>query len=86
MPVVLGDSALSRLATRYALEVGALVNLVEHPAVSMNTCRWRLQVMADHTDGQLDEMACIAAMARQMAGGHLREAELVSSSAATWAR
>ncbi len=70
-----GGTALSRLATRYALEVGALVNLVEHPAVSMNTCRWRLQVMADHTGGQLDEMACIAAMAREKAADDLRPSE-----------
>lgn len=78
VPVVLGDAARSRLATRYALEAGALVNLVEHPAVSMNTCRWRLQVMVDHTDQQVDEMVRIAALARQKASDHLQctDAEL----------
>lgn len=75
VPVILGGTALSRLATRYALEVGALVNLVEHPAVSMNSCRWRLQVMADHTGGQLDEMACIAAMAREKAADDLQPSD-----------
>jgi glycine C-acetyltransferase len=73
VPAVLGATALSRLATRYALEAGALVNLVEHPAVSMNTCRWRLQVMADHNDQQVDDMVRIAALARQKAASHLQQ-------------
>ena len=34
VPVVTGDSALSRLMTRHALQNGAIVNLVEYPAVS----------------------------------------------------
>ncbi len=71
VPAVLGDTALSRLATRHALEAGALVNLIEHPAVSMNTCRWRLQVMADHSLRQIDDMVQIAALARQKAAGDL---------------
>ena len=67
VPTILGDSALSRLATRYALEGGALVNLAENPAVSLNTCRWRLQVMADHTAAQIDRMVEVAGSAREKA-------------------
>jgi len=71
VPVLLGDNALARLMTRYALEANALVNLVEAPAVSRNSCRWRLQVMADHTPQQIDRMIEIAGQARTKAGAHL---------------
>ena len=71
VPVLLGNNALARLMTRYALEANALVNLVEAPAVSRNSCRWRLQVMADHTPQQIDRMIEIAGQARTKAGAHL---------------
>ncbi|TBR29166.1 MAG: aminotransferase class I/II-fold pyridoxal phosphate-dependent enzyme, partial [Reyranella sp.] len=71
VPAILGDSAISRLATRYALEGGALVNMAEHPAVPMNACRWRLQVMADHSDVQIGRMIDVAIAARARAGMHL---------------
>jgi glycine C-acetyltransferase len=71
VPVLLGDPALARLMTRYAMEAGALVNLVEAPAVSRNTNRWRLQVMADHTPAQVDRMVEIACQAREKALAHL---------------
>lgn len=64
VPVVLGPNALSRLITRHALAHGAVVNLVEYPAVSRNTCRWRIQVMADHTAEQIDSFIQIAVDAR----------------------
>lgn len=64
IPVFLGDNATSRLMTRYALENGAVVNLVEYPAVSRNTCRWRVQVMADHTKQHIDKFVQIAVAAR----------------------
>ena len=67
VPVVLGGGAISRLATRYAQENGAIVNLIEYPAVSRNNCRWRLQVMAEHTARQIDELVRIAARAREAA-------------------
>lgn len=72
VPVILGNGALSRLMTKHALRLGAIVNLVEYPAVSKNTCRWRLQVMAGHTTGQMDEFVRIACQARQLAGDELR--------------
>ena len=67
VPAILGNSALSRLATRYALDGGALVNLAEHPAVPMNACRWRLQVMADHNPVQIGRMVDVAIAARDQA-------------------
>lgn len=60
VPVLLGDNRLSRELTAATLEAGGLVNLVEFPAVARNACRWRLQVMATHTDEDIDEMVRIA--------------------------
>ena len=72
VPVELGSLAEARRMTRAALRLGALVNLVEHPAVSRSTARWRLQVMADHEPAQIDRMVEIAVAAReQVAEEHL---------------
>jgi len=67
VPVVLGHNAISRLITKHTLEGGGIVNLVEYPAVSKNTCRWRLQVMANHTDNQIRKFVDIATQARESA-------------------
>jgi 7-keto-8-aminopelargonate synthetase-like enzyme len=71
VPMLIGDVLLARLMTRYAVDFGGVVNLVEHPAVARNACRWRLQVMADHTDEQIDAMVEIAEKAREMAEMHI---------------
>jgi glycine C-acetyltransferase len=71
VPVILGDSALSRLMTRYALLAGGIVNLLEFPAVSRNTCRWRIRVMVDHTPAQIDLFIQIARSARDEETAHL---------------
>ena len=73
VPVVLGPNDLSRLITRYALTHGAVVNLVEYPAVSRNTCRWRIQIMADHTADQIDRFIQIAVEARTHAEREVEE-------------
>lgn len=73
VPVVLGNAALSRLMTKHCLQLGAVVNLVEYPAVSRNTCRWRLQVMATHTEEQITDFVRIAVQARHMAGQELAQ-------------
>ncbi|MBL0375306.1 aminotransferase class I/II-fold pyridoxal phosphate-dependent enzyme [Rhizobium sp. KVB221] len=70
VPMLIGDILLARLMTRYAVDFGGIVNLVEHPAVARNACRWRLQVMADHTDEQIDAMIEVAGKAREMAEMH----------------
>ena len=71
VPAILGNSAICRLATRYAFESGALVNMAEHPAVPLNACRWRLQVMADHTEVHISRMVDVAIAARAQADAHL---------------
>jgi glycine C-acetyltransferase len=67
VPVVLGNLRLSRLMTKFAIEMGGIVNLVEHPAVVTNRCRWRIQVMADHEAAQISEFVEIAKSARERA-------------------
>ena len=74
VPVILGDAPLSRLMTKHALALGGIVNLIEHPAVSRNTCRWRLQVMADHTEEQMASFVRIAEQARELALAELGRA------------
>lgn len=64
VPTRLGDMAAARWMTREVMANGALVNLVEHPVVSRNSTRWRLQVMADHKPGQIDRLVAIAIQAR----------------------
>ncbi|HVT48346.1 MAG TPA: pyridoxal phosphate-dependent aminotransferase family protein [Vicinamibacterales bacterium] len=56
VPVVVGNTAVTRLVTRSSAEAGLLVNLVEWPAVPVNGTRLRLQVMATHSREQ-----CVAA-------------------------
>jgi len=75
VPTVVGDVATSRLATRFAHEAGALVNLVEHPAVPRNGCRWRLQVMADHAAEHVDRLIAAAGEARQLARDAMRTSQ-----------
>ncbi|NJM84493.1 MAG: hypothetical protein HC844_20440, partial [Tabrizicola sp.] len=36
---------------------GALVTLLDAPAVAAHLPRWRLQLMADHTAADIDELA-----------------------------
>lgn len=75
VPAMLGDSALSRLICSEVLRAGALVNLVEYPAVSRNTSRFRLQVMADHTEADIDEFCDILLRAGEPARRRLRDAQ-----------
>lgn len=54
IPVIIGDSARARFITKFTLERGGLVNLVEYPAVAKNASCFRLQVMASHTQEHID--------------------------------
>ncbi len=67
VPVILGNASISRLMTRYAAEAGGITNLVEFPAVARNACRWRMQVMADHSDREIRSMLEVAMTARERA-------------------
>lgn len=67
VPMILGDVRHGRLMTREALDRGALVNLVEHPAVAHSRSQWPLLVMADHATEHLNAMVRIAVEARERA-------------------
>lgn len=82
VPVILGNMPRARLMTRHALEQGGIVNLVEYPAVSTNTARWRLQVMADHDDDHVDRMIEVACLASARATLHLDEIHRIENAAA----
>jgi glycine C-acetyltransferase len=62
VPVLMGGVARSRLMARFMVEQGVLVNLVEHPAVSRNASRLRLQLMASHEPAHLQ--ACVDAVSQ----------------------
>lgn len=49
VPVEVGSSALARAVSRRIAALGLLANLVEYPAVPRYRARFRLQVMAAHT-------------------------------------
>lgn len=65
VPVMLGGNALSRLMTRFVLESGVLVNMVEYPAVAKHKCRWRIQMMTEHTNAHIDRFIETAVAARE---------------------
>jgi 7-keto-8-aminopelargonate synthetase-like enzyme len=67
VPVLLGPDALARVASREMAEAGLLANLVEYPAVSLNSARLRMQVMTDHTPALAQTAARIVADALQRA-------------------
>lgn len=64
VPVIVGDSGLARQLTNAMITGGAIVNLVEAPAVAKNQSRWRLQVMADHDNDAIETFVRIAAAER----------------------
>lgn len=69
VPVVVGDSATARLMTRHMIREGAIVNLVEYPAVARGKSFWRVQVMADHERQHIDTFVECAIQALKEWGG-----------------
>ncbi|HEY0571415.1 MAG TPA: aminotransferase class I/II-fold pyridoxal phosphate-dependent enzyme, partial [Enterovirga sp.] len=47
--VKMGNEAIGRLASRRLPELGLVANLVEYPAVPRGQARFRMQVMAEHS-------------------------------------
>ncbi len=68
VPVVVGDSSAARLMTRHMIRNGAIVNLVEYPAVARSRSFWRVQVMADHEREHIDAFVECAITARAQWG------------------
>ncbi len=53
VPVPIGGEKIARLASSRLLSSGVFTNLVEFPAVAVGAARFRMQVMAAHTEAQL---------------------------------
>ena len=53
--VKVGTEGLARLVSRRLPELGLLANLVEYPAVAKGAARFRMQVMAKHTDQNITD-------------------------------
>jgi glycine C-acetyltransferase len=54
VPVSVGDEKLAKLTGRALEQNGLIANLVEFPAVSRGRARFRFQVMATHTEEQIN--------------------------------
>ena len=57
VPILIGRADVAREATRLLSRSGVLVNLIEYPAVSRATARFRLQVMCSHNPGACESAA-----------------------------
>jgi glycine C-acetyltransferase len=57
VPVLVGDEALARMASRRLPELEVIANLVEYPAVAKGNARFRLQMMPSHTPENVSELA-----------------------------
>jgi glycine C-acetyltransferase len=54
VPVMCGDETVAKITARLLEEHGLIANLVEFPAVPRGTARFRFQVMASHSEEQID--------------------------------
>jgi glycine C-acetyltransferase len=57
IPVLVGDEALARMASRRLPELEVIANLVEYPAVAKGNARFRLQMMPSHAAENVKELA-----------------------------
>jgi len=56
VPVMMREEGLARLVASRLPELGVVANLVEYPAVAKGSARFRFQVMARHTKGDIDDV------------------------------
>lgn len=54
VPVMCGDETVAKWTSRLLEENGLIANLVEFPAVPRERARFRFQVMASHSEAQID--------------------------------
>jgi len=69
--VPVGDEAVGRVTAKLLTERGVLVYFFEFPAVALGASRFRLQVMATHSEEQVREVAPIITEALADAGAIL---------------
>ena len=53
--VKMGSEGLARLVSRRLPDLGLIANLVEYPAVAKGAARFRMQIMAKHTDQNIED-------------------------------
>jgi glycine C-acetyltransferase len=68
VPVLCGDETVAKWTSRLLEENGLIANLVEFPAVPRERARFRFQVMASHTDEQIDRAVDVFAKCLREAG------------------
>jgi glycine C-acetyltransferase len=54
VPVMCGDETAAKITSRLLEENGLIANLVEFPAVPRGSARFRFQIMASHSEEQID--------------------------------
>jgi glycine C-acetyltransferase len=69
VPVLVGDEALARMASRRLPELEVIANLVEYPAVAKGNARFRLQMMPSHSAENVAELAARLRRAVDLAHG-----------------
>jgi len=69
VPVLVGDEALARMASRRLPELEVIANLVEYPAVAKGNARFRLQMMPSHSEENVKELAVRLRAAVQLVQG-----------------
>jgi glycine C-acetyltransferase len=69
VPVLVGDEALARMASRRLPELEVIANLVEYPAVAKGNARFRLQMMPSHSAENVKELASRLRSAVDLAQG-----------------
>ena len=73
VPVRVGAEGLARIASRELGSLGGIANLVEYPAVPQGGARFRVQVMSDHTKGDIDSFVSLMRTSMQNAELEFRE-------------
>lgn len=67
VPAFLGPEGMGRITAALCFEAGLFANLVEFPAVAIGASRFRMQVMASHTNAQAERAADIIGEAYRFA-------------------
>jgi len=87
VPVRVGAEGLARIAARELASLGAIANLVEYPAVPQGGARFRVQVMADHSRADVDQLVKLMVQAMRTADIEFRSYRETDGGAApkSWA-
>jgi 7-keto-8-aminopelargonate synthetase-like enzyme len=72
VPVVVGPEALARMVCRRLPAQRVVANLVEYPAVAKGNARLRLQIMASHTNENIDDLVAALQLASDAAKADYR--------------